>query len=110
VCPACIVLRQKKQAAYQQAAQQQRDADAARKAAQIAEFRNRDTRMGACPQCGSRHILQFGTGNNAAGIMGCTACAGCVFWPLWLLLPVLPFLQRGTLHRRCQVCGYQWLV
>lgn len=110
LCRACITQRQQEEAARAQAEQERSRARLKREEARIAEFRNRDTGMGACPQCGARNIKQFSTGSNATGIMGCTACAGCMFWPLWLMLPVLPFLQRGTPHRECRVCGYQWLV
>lgn len=69
-----------------------------------------NTGLGVCPQCGSRNIAQFSTGGADGSAQAATCCCGCMLlWPLMLLAPFL-FRHPEQLHRRCIVCGFQWLV
>ena len=59
-----------------------------------------------CPQCGSRNIVQFATQTGGLGCLSAFALGGC----LGFLFPGLLWRSEGQQHRRCQMCGHQWLV
>lgn len=140
ICNDCHSANQKQLACKiqaAQAAQAQKDAQLAtlqaQKDAKQAALQTVDTRLGVCPGCGCRNIVETMTREGVG--MGCAAqtlvlAFGGVTAILFLLSFLLPFLflfslpmagitllavvlePRGKMVRRrtCRVCGHAWPV
>lgn len=107
LCPACEATeREERRAAREQARLPQEQP-----VAPVAQAVVLQSRLGSCPQCGSANLKEFTTSSGGTpGGQELACCLGCLFF--WPLLLVIPFMPRPTtqIHRRCNDCGFQWLV